>query len=187
MFYKVLCFFFCLYSFNLFGQTQKGSYVLGGTINVHYQIEQKYFHLAAIPNIGHFFIDNLAVGVDLVTAWSRQKNTFDEQLEYVSIGATPFVRYYSQLNWKGITPFVEMRYGYEYTRFANLTKEEVGKFYQPNWGGALGIAYFLNPNCALNLIFDYQQSRLKNTIEVMAENKTWSTQIGVEVFLNRVK
>jgi outer membrane protein len=94
-------------SLSAVGQTTKGSFLLGGqsSLNLDFsstksksdlgssdQYKKTSFNLR--PAIGYFFVDNLALGIELPIQYSSMKDSDDDKMTQSSLVFAPFLKYY---------------------------------------------------------------------------------------------
>ena len=86
---------FILISYSAFGQIEKGTKLLGGVfhLSMDKSYSDKIYSVYAIPNLGIFLNNRLALGGAMNLGYSKYRDTRD-----VNIGIAPFLRYYFELN-----------------------------------------------------------------------------------------
>lgn len=154
---------------NINSQTNKGNFILGGSLNASYtekshdnlaQSEISYTDLNFSPRIGYFVKNNFAIGIDIPLSYTTSKD-----YKYYSYGAGPFLRWYLG---KNKTKFLiqtefnynkthEKHYNYYYSspnNLASTTSTYKGKIYSLDFGP--GLAYFFNEHIALEGLLFYQ-------------------------------
>ncbi len=155
----------------LSAQTEKGNYFIGAsnllefrnlytltTSSVSNDSKKENIELLFSPIFGHFFIDNLAVGV--MPGYYYQKKTSDQSyLSTRTFSVSAFLRYY--IGKKKFKPFVHGGIGY-------LNRHQKNQFELINnnepyiWNGGsvvydfgAGLAYFITRNVSLDLFVVY--------------------------------
>lgn len=196
----------------LSGQTQKGKVLLGASTNISLSgvgsgseflslgfssikykesddDADKLISLNLSPKVGYFVVDNLAIGLDLNTSFSRQSDgASDSKFINTLIGAGPFVRYYFAP--KKIIPFVEVNslFGsikskYE---FENEDDEEF-KTKLTSFGGGVGIAIPVGDKLCFDLLLGYNNITINEEddgfISSDATVNSISLKLGFTVFL----
>jgi outer membrane protein W len=162
----------CFMTIPSFGQTSKGSFLLGGSMgfttntNTSYGMlyginggpyETKFFSITAQPSVSYFIIDRLAVGLITPYSYSRTKSKNSLDIEMKSTTKTysvgPTVRYYFPLGsqW-AIFPEVSYSYGWTWNKVPDLTlgnPDPVWTYRKwtdktRSFQGGVGLVYFLN-------------------------------------------
>lgn len=133
-----------------FSQVNQGQLMVGGqatfTSSKFGDIDDSkntYFQLS--PNIGYFFINNLAGGLRL--NFSSDKDETEDDA-YVDFSATPFIRYYFLPAAQKVNIFADGSFGFGSAGQGN--KESYNQF-----GIMAGPAIFLNPHTALEFALAY--------------------------------
>jgi hypothetical protein len=137
---------FLLFSFSYLvnGQTEKGSFLLGGNASADFTLSgsSNNYELGIYPNIGYFVANNIAIGAKLPILFSK-----DGTLRTNSVGFGPFARFYFANKGKSAF-FVPIAFGFGKTRY----KWDNGEEYSFSaFSTELGIsyAYFLNKSIGL--------------------------------------
>ena len=92
------------------GQTQTGSYIVGG--NVELNTARNDTKLALTPSVGYFIMDNFAVGANLSVDYRKIEGT-----KITTWGLGPFTRYYfGNLNFR---PFVHADVSFQSNKTRN--------------------------------------------------------------------
>jgi hypothetical protein len=125
------------------------------------------------PDIGFFFIDKLAGGIQLSLSYGKPSGNTSN----FGYGIQPFVRYYFLEPEKLINVFAEASYGY------NISKSEGQKsYYGRGYTIKAGPAIFFNDSVALELTANYNSSYLELT-----ENhyNNFTIGIGFQIHLEK--
>lgn len=142
---------FVLVSVSLFGQTEKGSVLLGGSANLTTELKNNSgFHININPKAGLFLAKNFAFGTSLPSGFST--NNYSNRYY---LGVSPFARYY--FGQKKAKPFLEGEFGYYYTHIYDKATIEKSKYsYGRTYGSfGLGLAYFINEHIGLETLLNY--------------------------------
>ena len=163
-------------------QTNKGSFLLGGSLGLSKSTDKITFHeinegdfsfdvksmsFAVRPNISYFVIDGLALG--LITPFSYSSAKMDEQkISGITYSIGPVARYYFLLGsqW-AIFPEVSYSYGWNQKNgrndnimsYGGVLVEGIRKGNTKDFQGGVGLVYFLHPNIGLEGKFYYQSTR----------------------------
>jgi len=144
--------FALLFTTTVFGQTGKGSVLLGGTAGFTNQFERPddLFTISLVPTFGYFVADEIALGGQLGFGYSKSGD-----FSFSSFSLTPFARYYFGPEGT-LKYFVQAEGGF-------LTAKSKGGFSDETFSGAIfgggpGIAIFLNDHVAIEGILKYSKS-----------------------------
>lgn len=140
-------------SFGSFNTTSQGINNKGTYVNLN-------------PNIGYFFIDNLAIGTG---AELNIQSKFD-----TGLGISPYVRYYFLKNEKEINLFSELSYKISKSSGVGSVKFETLNL-------KAGTVYFLNSSVGIEAALNY--SNLKSNYDLHSNNIFLS--IGFQIHLER--
>ncbi|HEV3413197.1 MAG TPA: outer membrane beta-barrel protein [Puia sp.] len=185
------------------GQTAKSDWLAGGAIGFTSATQKesdisgsaKTTVFLLTPDIGYFFIDNLAAGIGLNLTSTHLSNsgpygTSSSTLVYFTAG--PFARYYFNTS-----PHVKLflhgdaSWGNEKYNFSSGgPNQSVPAFPISIYEGKAGAAYFLNQNLALEFTAGYQSMIQKDkTGGTTIKYTTGSILIGLgfQVYLGPVK
>jgi hypothetical protein len=182
---KIPCLFlaFVIIGVQAFTQTEKGSSFSGPGFNVSYTYSSTPNSAGDITShsqsgytslyfqVGHFVLDNLAIGPGVSTAYSWYKNTsggYYNKSQIGTISLSPFIRYYIGKNQK-VKIFIQSSGGidyeidyYEYSYAQNGENTVIKDHFHTlnfNAGAAFGVEYFINHllgiRCQLAYQFDH--------------------------------
>ena len=159
-----------------FGQTEKHSFMVGGTGTYSSTMEGS-IHNTVIdlsPRIGYFALNNLAVGINLAL-----NKTVDDGNSFSTTLYSPFVRYYflSSAN-NNIKLFGNAN------AFLGKEDEGVGSSNLTGFGAALGANYFFTKNVCFETSFGYSSTHAQ--IESVKDN-TFGFNFGFQIFLFKDK
>ena len=194
---KILFLFPLFLSIAVFGQTEKGSFMIGGSGTMSFNKNDwngsgntKQTTLNLSPDVGYFFAKNLSGGLYLPfeVSWSKTKATSFPG-EYHgngnSIGVAPYVRYYIPV--KSFFLVTEGSYGWYYSKntFDNLDpitgtvngEQEITTKYK-SFSLAAGPAFFLNPYTSIEVLANYQRSNFESM-----DQSTFYVSVGFQIYL----
>jgi hypothetical protein len=134
-------------------QTSKGQVMVGGNASFNSSKfedddDSKVTMIQLNPNVGYFFIDNLAGGLRLSLQSSKYKGGLDDDA-YTEFSASPFLRYYFLPVGQKVNVFADASYG-----MGSAGGDEKESFNQ--FAFTAGPAVFLTPNTALELGIGYR-------------------------------
>jgi len=141
---------FIFISYSAFGQTEKGSKLLGGSFHLSTDKSDnsdRIYRVYAIPNLGIFLKDNLAVGGVVNLGYSKSDDTRD-----LNFGIAPFLRYYFKLN--KIWLFLQGQPGYYWSQSKSTSGEKSSNDYL-GIGLGIGLTYFITDNIGIEGILSY--------------------------------
>jgi hypothetical protein len=130
-------------------QINQGQWMVGGDANFSTNKTEdadddtRVTDFSINPNVGYFFIDNLAGGLRL--SFSSSKTKADDEA-FTTFAAAPFVRYYFLPAAQKVNIFAEASYGFGSTD-VSLTNDDKESF--NFWSLRAGPAIFLNEHAAL--------------------------------------
>ena len=172
-----------------FAQTDKGSWLLGGTATIgtsSYSFSGSSTTtttgITLQPTVGYFIINNLVIGAGVPLSYSSETNTSSS-----TIGLVPFGRYFFLEG--NVKPFVQAQVGYTST---NITTNVSGRDVSYTSSGSTfgvggGLAIFLTKSASLDLNL-YYSSTTKNAPSNNAVTGTASNfglQVGFLVYLSK--
>ncbi len=134
-------------------QIYQGQWMVGGASTFNFRSDKvedadddsRTSTFTIIPDVGYFFIDNLAGGLRLAFNSSKAKGD-DEAFVYLL--AAPFIRYYFLPATQNVNVFADATYGFG----TQGTEEKEGI---NAWGVSAGPAIFLNDRAALEFTLFY--------------------------------
>lgn len=176
---KKICFIIVLIfmSHLAFSQTYKGQWMVGGNANFTSSRfgdnanTTSYFTLA--PNVGYFFIDNLAGGLRVDLNSEKQE---DQDADTYFI-ASPFLRYYFLPPTKNVNIFADASYGIGTAGSGN--KESLDQY-----AISAGTAIFLSRNAALEFALQYS-SQGGDFYVNNNRYKNFGVNVGFQIHLGR--
>jgi len=163
-----------LMTFSTFSQTEKKSWMIGGTgsISSTHEGDIRNSIIDFSPNIGYFFVNNLAGGLNVSI-----NKTVDDGNQYVTTLVNPFLRYYFiSTSENKIKLFANAN--------ASLGKEDegAGSSSLNGWGTDIGANFFFNKYVSLETSVGYSSTHAK--IEAVKDN-TLGFKMGLQIFLWR--
>ena len=182
-----ICLLFAMTTQTSIAQTQKGGFMVGGRGNIRYQNRNfpragnQVFIISLVPNVGYFVVKNLALGIEPTASYQWQQYVY----KFNNLGIGAFARYY--ISDKKLKPFVALAYDFQRTKFNNLTitppLNSISTF--ASVVPQLGLAYFINPNVALegNLSLPITSGRSNGS--VITGSNSLILNFGFQIFLAR--
>lgn len=168
-----------------FSQINKGNFLVGGSgaFSSRDQDGSKSSSLAISPNVGYFFIDKLAGGVDLTLNFSSAKFS-GVKTTARGLGVSPFVRYYILPSSSRINLFAEGSYGWGKSRYKSpdLTNNSTFNSYSLS----VGPSFFVTSNIAVEFTagYTYSASRSKNIYSnYKTKEKLFQIGVGFQIHL----
>lgn len=157
---------------NVAAQTQKGSWLLGGSasFNSFKQGDSKATFLDFSPNAGYFVIDDLAIGLNL----SFQSIKPDGEDAATLFSAGPFVRYYFVNLGEKTKLFGHANFGF------GSEDDGFDKAEFTQWGIKAGPAIFLSPSVALEIAVGYGSQKYKDFDDAL---NNFGLSVGFQVHL----
>lgn len=202
----VLIFLGIIFFSRVYGQTEKGGIMLGGSASAyHYKlnISRDFFEDTEVINSGfslsplasYFILDKLAVGIVSnygfgINATKSQGHRSPNNLT-TNLALGPNVRYY--FPYRRFAVFPE----FQYVGWLNLTKQSILNPFlneyetsrSKNRSGDLqvgiGAAYFLTSNIALEGIFRLNRINSEGYHVGSAGTDIYSFNLGMQLFLNK--
>lgn len=186
---KTLFFFLVLtFSLTLNAQITKGNWMVGGdgsfTSSIATsedssgnEIESKGTGLRLNPNIGYFFADKFAFGLDTSINYSNPQGNNNSNW---SLGLGPFVRYYFLENDKRINLFGEANY-----IFSTSLSEQNNDLKSSAIGFSLGSVLFFNSSVGLELSLNYTDSTVKRKGSANSNSKDIFVGLGFQIHLEK--
>ena len=166
-----------------YAQTDKGSWLIGGTGKINIQDisgDNTIFNITLLPNAGYFVINNLAVG-------ARTDLTFSsgDGFSGSGVGVGPFVRYYFNLNNPTLKPLATAGVSF----FTSAFKPDVGEKTTNNSTDFFvgpGLAFFINEFIAIEGLLLFEQDKNKidlGGIKVEDKQSDLSFNVGLQIYL----
>ncbi|TXK22476.1 porin family protein [Pontibacter qinzhouensis] len=158
-----------------FGQTEKGSKMLGGTGNLGFS---DGISVTVQPSIGFFVADNFAIGSALGLYYYNR-----DDIRQNGIAIQPFIRYYIGESMP-IRPFVEASGGYmtSKTKYSYSGNSFEQKYNNGFFGAGVGAAYFLTNQVGLEAMLYYRTSEDRGLINYQG-NSRLGISFGFQIYL----
>lgn len=181
-------------------QTEKNKWLVGGSLGFTSSTQKEsddpgstkttVFQLS--PNIGYFFINNLAAGLNLNASSSHYSTSSalggnSSTVTYFTAG--PFVRYYFNTS-PHVKLFVHGDASWGSEKYSNNSDQDVPSVPIAMYNGKAGAALFLSPNVALELTAGYQAMTEKDDAGGSAIKFTTGSFIagfGFQIYLGSAK
>lgn len=172
--------FFMISSF-AFAQTETGRLMIGGDAQFASaktsEFDIKTTTVAFNPNVGYFFIDNLAGGLRVEIGSTKVK--FDDfEATSTSTSVSPFIRYYFLPLSDNIKLFGDASYG-----FGSTKDESDGDEEKTDYSGftiSAGPAIFLTENTALEIKAFYNSIKIK---DIDGRTNMFGLGVGFQIHL----
>lgn len=176
-----------LFSFSTsYAQINKGQYMVGGNFSYDRtkQDGTKSQNFSAVPNVGYFVIDKLAVGLDFAVAHQKDESVSLYKSTSVTYGIAPFARYYVLPTNKRFNVFAEGSYGLGKSHYESGPTKI-------NWDVrsysiSAGPVFFVTPNVGLELNVGYANTTTKSG-DSKSVNKGLQTSVGFQIHLGKGK
>ena len=164
-----------------FGQTEKGSFLLGGNGNLslkNYRFSSLYNYktINLDPNFGYFIKDNLVIGIKTPLSL----NGYNSDNFSFEFGINAFSRYYFAKTEK-TSLFGSANYGIK-----NYQKEGYSSYYINEYsaGVGLGFTYFLTKSIGFETELKYDYSKVYNNRE---GEDNFGVNFGFQIYFNKQK
>lgn len=169
-----------LYSSIVYSQITKNNWLMGGQLSFDHrktttdrsEISSTVFQ--GKPNIGYFFIDKLAGGIEFDLIHSISK--LSSKTRITTFGVGPFIRYYFLNTDSRINVVSDARVGFNVTS----TNQNSLKNSYTSYSFSAGPAVFLNSSVAMELLIGYTGYQ-----ESTSSNNGIRTSIGFQIHLER--
>ena len=205
---KTVLLLFTLFTITIYCQTEIGNFYIGANSNLNFSKSNSSFenqsenHIQTAENVnkfsqfnlnaevGYFLIDNLTSGINVNFSRINPDDSPAQNIYTVS----PFLKYYFLDN--NIKPFARISYGfgkikdnYISTPILNDPLNNVINHADTDINvinAGIGLAYFINSNFSIELIFNYSQSTYTTeTSNFKSEQITdvFNSNLGFSIFL----
>lgn len=182
----------------VFAQTEKGRWMVGGSGTGSFDTDDdgiKQTLVLLTPSAGYFVARNVALGAGLPLFYSRFKFTTGNQTDSraATVGLSPFARFY--FGQSQVKPFLQGQVGYAQTWSKSSGTFGGGNFSNTDgqfvYGGAAGVAFFLNEHSSLDLSLNYlggaRDNALGGFLIAGASPRTIALNVGFQLFLGKAK
>lgn len=142
----------------------------------------KELNLNLIPKVGYFVLDNLAVGVDFVTGYSKYDDgSWDYETSTTLLGFGPFARYYVPSGY--VMPFVEIggAYALAKSKFKDPNGTDDSKNSLMMFGGGAGAAISVGDNAMIDMLLGYNSIVVKATEDNDDNNRIVVGTLGLKI------
>jgi hypothetical protein len=178
-----------------YAQTQRDWFIIGGQLsnmNLDFQKGGTSFSMDLTPRVAWFMQDNMAFGAEALIGVNASKGI--TQFRY---GIGPIARFYFAdrtpkiTNKAGINRrsnlFLDANFGF-YGQNSKSSGESTVSTNGLGFGIGPGLAYFINPNIALEGLVKYNfTSNFTNSIDVNKNSNSLSFRIGFQIHLPRAR
>lgn len=169
----LVTFLFLIAIFNLNGQFQKKTLMVGGEIHIpilsEYEDGSKQYYFN--PKVGYFLLDNFAVGINTETSlYTQDKNRRTE------LGIGPLVRYYLGRN---------RIYGYAHFSYLGtlvMFNTAASNVFQSKIQPGIGVGYQLLPSVGIEAFFSYDFFHTNDQFADRQNYTSSSLNIGFQIF-----
>ncbi len=179
-------------STNIYGQTEKGKWLVGNSIglmsigyastsfsvaNISLASSSEAFRIGFSPNVGYFILDNMSISIRGNYSYqSYAPRGVGLKVKSVMIG--PRINYFIKLNSKLSLYFTASGlFGSNIVYVQNI--EQKGGI--QSYIFSTGLAYFLSDNVSINTEVFYNTSRLNGNLQV-SSNNLLGIDLGVNFF-----
>lgn len=169
-----------LFSSTGYSQITKNNWLMGGQLSFNHskttidQSEISSTVFQGMPNVGYFFIDKLAGGVEFDLIHSISKLSSNTRATTFGIG--PFIRYYFLNTDSRINVVSDARIGFS----VSSNSQTSGNTSFTSYSFSAGPAVFLNSSVAIELLIGYRGYK-----ESTARNNSIRASIGFQIHLER--
>ena len=162
--------FFAGIFYTINAQTEKGDWIVGGRVDLN--TGKNSTQIRFNPGAGVFIIDNLAIGGNFAIDYAKSGD-----LKTTTFGVGPFARYYfTKSNAK---PLVHTAFNYISSKAkgpsTSITNNGI------NFLAAGGVALFINPNVAVEILAGYSHTKYKD----FEGSGGFNLGIGFQVYLSK--
>ena len=179
-------------------QTEKGNWFVGGALALTSSTQKaadvsgstKSTVFALSPNVGYFFINNLAAGasLNLTTAHSSSSTSGSTSTSTVTLfTGGPFVRYYFNTS-RHVKLFLhgDASWGSEKVTVNFSGTDEGSSIPTSMYEGKAGVAFFLSPNVGLEFTAGYQSMTEKDS-GIKLTTGSVVVGLGFQIYLGSAK
>jgi hypothetical protein len=152
---------FCFLSLSAFSQTEKGSFLLGGTGIVYFPTKATHtFSIYLAPKAGYFLFKNFAIGITPTSSYSLSLYSGGYKSTYTRLSAGSFIRYY--VGKSKLRCFAEagINYLHGWDSYKSLNGRRPDSYFEMNYLNenlGIGMVYFINEHIGLEANFQYLQ------------------------------
>jgi hypothetical protein len=161
---------FFMFICSLHSQTRQDDWMLGGNLRVNTARNSSQFEFS--PSVGYFLLEGLAIGARMSVENEKLGTN-----RVKGLGFGPFARYY--FGSEKLLPFFEGAFDFSNRKYETGSLATTEQAFSIFGGG--GVAIFLNESVALEGIFGYRNTRVKN----QSGNGGLNLRVGFQIYLNR--
>ena len=165
------------------GNINKGDWMAGGNAGFNHTKEGdfKTTSIELSPNVGYFFMNNLAGGLRMgVGSIKEEINSNESTMSGFHVG--PFVRYYFLPGTQKINVFADGMYGFGQSKSESAGIE--AKYNYSQFSIMAGPAIFLTPSTALEIAVGYKSQKYEDADDAA---NTIGLNIGFQIHLGGAK
>lgn len=164
--------FFLVALFNLNGQIQKKTLIVGGEINIPLTPQDDEYQFKIAPTFGYFIAKNLVVGAEFET----QINSWLGARRY-NIGAGPLIRYYV-----GKSKFQAFAHT-SYVGLISFFNTSSSKYYYSHLKAGIGAHYLLIPTVGIEALLAYDYIHTNEELAQGIPDPHLALHFGFQIFL----
>lgn len=190
--YIILSATFFIASISVFSQTNKGTWHFSGKTGMEMSFSKSQFfyegekinngqndinltNFKIAPSVGYFIVDNLSLGLSSSLEIAKAKSE-DTSTAFMIL---PTAQYFIPIN-SPLRPFVQLGVGYGFTPTPNTGWSQAGGL---AWGGAAGLAYFINDNFSVDLTGQFLRFTPKaGSGSMIIENSNFDLLLGFSFY-----
>lgn len=161
------------------GNINKGDWMLGGDAGFSSQKHGDYktTSFGVSPNVGYFFINNLAGGLRLETT-SEKTELGSSESKNTGLSLAPFVRYYFLPASQKVNVFADASFGFGKNKYESGLIDNESDFTQ--LGIKAGPAIFLTPATALEITLNYNTTKFK---DIEDRQNLFGVNVGFQIHI----
>ena len=164
-------------------QITKGNWMVGGSGSfksttsetIKTGSKDKYTYLELSPNIGYFFLDKMAAGINTSFYYNPYEGAYN-----IGFGIGPYLKYYLLKPEKLVNIFIQGKYLY-YENNNNSDAIGYDKFSSYSYGLKTGPVIYFNDSVALELALEYLRDNRNKTLI----DNTFLMTIGFQIHLTK--
>jgi hypothetical protein len=168
-----LLFLLLVCGFASHAQTETGSYLVGG--NLQLNAAKNNTDIQLNPTAGYFFVDNFAAGLNVDLGYSKN-GALSSAFKTTTFGLGPFIRFYT--GTAAVRPFLDGDVNFTSVKYDYGTNSRT--YTGLKYFVGPGAAIFLNRNVAVEGLAGYEHAAYKNQLG----SGGFTFKIGFQVYLN---
>jgi hypothetical protein len=171
--------------------SESNNYPTVGGMPGPYTYSYSSFRISLAPNLGYFISDNVVLGcgvspgINIYSGWSSS-SSFLNSYSYgdLSIGISPFIRYFFSEIGAKMYPFATLGLGFSPQSLTLFSTGPVSNRSFANYSGTVGIglAYFITPNTSIEPSISYNFSYAVRDQDTQ-KSSNLSLGIGFQIYL----